>query len=126
MIHQSRFVIAVPDLETSSAYYRDVLGFSIQRISDPGWRFYTLGDCTIMAGECPDAIPPENLGDHGYFAYLEVDDVDSYFDTVRDRGASIRKTPQTNPGACGSSPFKLWTVTGSMSASPCKNAPGKD
>jgi len=27
--------------------------------------------------ECPDALSPEDLGDHSYFDYLEVDDVDA-------------------------------------------------
>ena len=54
-ITQPRLVIAVPDLKASSAFYRDVLGFTIQPIPDPGWLFYTCGECVIMAGECPDA-----------------------------------------------------------------------
>src|SRR4051794_7058160 len=49
------FVIAVPDLQKSAAFYRNVLGFTIHPISDPGWLFYRSGDCTIMAGECRDA-----------------------------------------------------------------------
>ncbi|MBI3870596.1 MAG: VOC family protein [Verrucomicrobia bacterium] len=56
-ITRTSFVIAVPDLRSSAAFYRDVLGFAIQPISDPGWLFFTCGDCTIMAGECPSAIP---------------------------------------------------------------------
>ena len=72
-ITEARFVIAVPDLQSSAAFYRDVLGFTIHSISDPGFLFYTSGDCTIVAGECPDAIHPSKLGDHSYFAYLHID-----------------------------------------------------
>ena len=81
-ISKASFVIAVPDLKTSAAFYRDVLGFTIHTIPDPGWLFYTSGNCTIMAGECKDAIPPSQLGDHSYFAYLEVDDIDSFHQAV--------------------------------------------
>jgi catechol 2,3-dioxygenase-like lactoylglutathione lyase family enzyme len=96
-ITKTRFVIAVPDLKASSAFYRDVLGFKIDPISDPGWLFYTLGDCTIMAGECPDAIPPSELGDHSYFAYMEVDDIDPFYRLVAAAGAKICKTIRSEP-----------------------------
>jgi len=36
MINDTMFVIAVPNLERSGAFYRDVLGFEIQEIGDPG------------------------------------------------------------------------------------------
>ena len=52
------FVLAVPDLARSAAFYRDVLGFDIRSMGDPGWRMYVRDECRIMAGECPDAIPP--------------------------------------------------------------------
>jgi len=67
MIKQSMFVLAVPDLQVSAAYYRDVLGFEIREIGDDGWRMYVRDHCRIMAGECPDAIPPAELGDHSYY-----------------------------------------------------------
>ena len=51
MITATRFVLAVPNLATSAAYYRDVLGFEVHEIGDPGWRFFVREGCTIMAGE---------------------------------------------------------------------------
>jgi catechol 2,3-dioxygenase-like lactoylglutathione lyase family enzyme len=35
-----RHVIAVPDLARSAAWYRDVLGFEVHEVGDPGWRWY--------------------------------------------------------------------------------------
>jgi catechol 2,3-dioxygenase-like lactoylglutathione lyase family enzyme len=96
-IIQSRFVIAVPDLQKSAAFYRDVLGFTIHSISDPGWLFYRSGNCTIMAGECPDAIPPAQLGDHSYFAYLQVEDIDSLYESARRAAAQICKSLRDEP-----------------------------
>jgi predicted enzyme related to lactoylglutathione lyase len=96
-ISKTSFVIAVPDLNTSSAFYRDVLGFTIHRIPDPGWLFYTSGNCTIMAGECRDAIPPRQLGDHSYFAYLQVDDIDAFYASVGASGAKISKKIRNEP-----------------------------
>ena len=82
-------MIAVPDLKASAAFYRDVLGFTIHEIPDPGWLFYTCGDCTIMAGQCPDQIHPSQLGDHSYFAYLEIADIDAFYKSVVAAGAKL-------------------------------------
>jgi predicted enzyme related to lactoylglutathione lyase len=96
-ITQTRFVIAVPDLQKSSSFYRDVLGFTIHTIPDPGFLFYTSGACTIFAGQCPDALSPFDLGDHSYFAYLEIDDIDSYYSSVQSKGAKISKSIRNEP-----------------------------
>lgn len=109
-INKCNFVIAVPDLQVSSAFYRDVLGFTIHEIPDPGWLFYSAGDCTIMAGQCPDAIPPSQLGDHAYFAYLEVDDIDRFYDSVIAAGAKICKSIRNEPW--GMREFGLVTADG--------------
>ena len=96
-INKATFVIAVPNLLRSAAFYREVLGFAIHEIGDPGWLIYKLGACTIMAGECPDAIPPANLGDHSYFAHLQVDDIQSYYESMCDAGATIGKPLRDEP-----------------------------
>jgi predicted enzyme related to lactoylglutathione lyase len=96
-ISKTRFVIAVPDLQESAKFYKDVLGFAIHSIPDPGWRFYTLGNCTIMAGECRDAIPPRELGDHSYFAYLEVDEIDQYYAAILAAGGIVTKPLRDEP-----------------------------
>ncbi len=96
-ITETRFVLAVPDLQTSAAFYRDVLGFSIHKIADPRWLFYVLGACTIMAGECRDALPPRELGDHSWFAYLQVNEVQSYYESVQAAGAVISKPLRDEP-----------------------------
>lgn len=109
-ITKSRFAIAVPNLQKSAAFYRDVLGLTIHSISDPGWLFYTCGECTIMAGECPDAISPAQLGDHAYFAYLQVRDIDSLHQSVHAAGAHICKTIRDEPWQMRE--FGLVTVDG--------------
>jgi predicted enzyme related to lactoylglutathione lyase len=115
---KTRFVIAVHDLEKSAAFYRDVIGFEIHAIPDSGFLFYTNGSCTIFAGLCPGSLPPAELGDHSYFAYLEVDDIDSFHDSVRSKGAKISKTLRNEPW--GMREFGIVTVDGHriMFASP--------
>ena len=97
MIVDTRFVIAVPNLEQSAAFYRDVLSFEIREIGDPGWRMYVRDDCRILAGECPDAMPAAELGDHSYFAYFVIDDVDAEFARVQAAGAQIIKSLRNEP-----------------------------
>ena len=110
MIASTFYVIAVPDLAESARFYRDVLGFEVREIGDPGWRMYINGQCRIMAGECPDAIPPSQLGDHSYFAYWVIDDVDAYYEKVRQAGVDITKP--LNSEAWGMREFGLRTIDG--------------
>ena len=109
-ILRTTFVLAVPDLRRSAAFYRDVLGFDIREIGDPGWRMYVRDECRIMAGECPDAMPPAQTGDHSYFAYLVVDAVDELYGKVSEAGAEMVKALATEPW--GMREFGVRTVDG--------------
>lgn len=110
MIQRTIYVLAVPDLDASAAFYRDVLGFTIHDIGDPGWRMFVRDRCHIMAGECPDAIPAKELGDHSYFGYFVVDTVDAYYERVVANGAEVIKPLQDEPW--GMREFGLRTVDG--------------
>jgi uncharacterized glyoxalase superfamily protein PhnB len=50
-----------------------------------------------MAGHCPDSISAHELGDHSYFAYLVVDDVDQYFAEISAQGAVLIKSLKSEP-----------------------------
>jgi uncharacterized glyoxalase superfamily protein PhnB len=63
-----------------------------------------------MAGECPDALPPAELGDHSYFAYVVTDDVDTLYGDVRTAGAAVIKPLRDE--AWGMREFGLRTVDG--------------
>ena len=100
-----------------------MLGFEIVSIPDPGWLFYRSGACMIMAGECPDALPASQIGDHSYFAYLQVEDVDSLHQSVREAGVKICKTLRDEPWQMRE--FGLVTVDGHriMFGTPIAQAP---
>mgnify|MGYP001381359961 CR=1 FL=1 len=110
MIRRHMYVLAVPDLTRSAVFYRDVLGFEVHEMGDPGWRLFARDDCRIMAGACPDALPPRDLGDHSYFAYLVVDDVDGYLARVVAAGGEVTKALRTEPW--GMREFGLRTADG--------------
>ena len=96
-IVRASFVIAVTNLQISAAFYRDVLGFGIREIGDPGWLFYERDGCMIMAGECADALPPRETGDHSYFAYIEITEIDEFHREVVGKGAELVKPLRDEP-----------------------------
>ena len=63
-----------------------------------------------MVGECVDAIPPIELGDHSYFGYFIVEGVDDYYSSIRSKGAEIVKPLRDSPR--GMREFGLRTVDG--------------
>jgi uncharacterized glyoxalase superfamily protein PhnB len=110
MITGTMYVLAVPNLARSGEFYRDVLGFEVREIGDPGWRMFVKDNCRIMAGECPEAVPPRELGDHSYFGYFAVQEVDIYYERARSKGAEITKSLRDEPW--GMREFGLRTVDG--------------
>jgi catechol 2,3-dioxygenase-like lactoylglutathione lyase family enzyme len=82
------FVLAVPDLEKSAAYFRDVLGFRVRWDEATDWRLVERGGVRVMLGHCPNDMRPADLGSHNWFGYLEVDDVDALHAEISARGAA--------------------------------------
>ncbi len=110
MIRSTMFVLAVPNLERSGSFYRDVLGFEIRASGGAGWQFFVRDGCKIMAGECPDALQPAELGDHSYFGYLVVDNADTYYQRAVSASAEIVKPIADEPW--GMREFGLRTIDG--------------
>lgn len=92
----SEHVLAVPDLATATAWWCDALGFEVT-FEIPGWTFLKLGECRLRLGECRDALAPKALGDHQYFAFIHVNDVDGLYRRLTNHGATIRKAPTDEP-----------------------------
>ena len=76
IIVDSRCVLAVRDLEVSTRYYVDILGFAKDPIDADGWSFLRRDRFRVMLGECVDERPAAELGNHWYFAYWNVEGVD--------------------------------------------------
>lgn len=97
-ITHSRCVLAVRDLAVSSRFYMDVLGFQ-RDFGDgsDGWSFLSRDGFRVMLGECRDATPAGELGDHSWFVYLTVEDVDGLYADVSRGGAQILSQPTTKP-----------------------------
>ncbi len=93
----SRCVLAVRNLEVSTRYYTEVLGFRRDPIDAAGWSFLTRDEFQVMLGECPDERPAAELGNHSYFVYLYVDGVDDFHREVVARGADVISGPADKP-----------------------------
>ena len=93
---KTHFVLAVPDLKKSAEFYGTILGFTVHKMA-PGWLRFERDNCSIMAGECPDALPPRELGDHSYYGYIAVQGIDLLHHDVTTRGAEIIKPLRTEP-----------------------------
>jgi uncharacterized glyoxalase superfamily protein PhnB len=63
-----------------------------------------------MVGECPDALSPDALGDHSYFAYLEVDDIEKLYASVVTSGADVVKPLRVE--SWGMQEFGIRTIDG--------------
>jgi catechol 2,3-dioxygenase-like lactoylglutathione lyase family enzyme len=82
------FVLAVPNLDRSAVYFRDVLGFKVRWEDVTGWRLMERDTVRVMLGECPNDMRPADLGSHNWFGYLNADDVDALHAELTARGAT--------------------------------------
>jgi uncharacterized glyoxalase superfamily protein PhnB len=106
-----RLILAVRDLRAATDFYMTILGFrrDFGDESD-GWSWLSRDDFRVGLGECSDAMPATELGDHSYVAYVTVDDVDGLYSEFLSRGAAIRTPPVTKPW--GMREFALQTPDG--------------
>lgn len=89
-------VLLVSDLERSVGYFRDKLGFQCEVYGEPP-NFATArrDAATILLALCnePERIVPNwRIVDMTWNAYIRVDDVESIYAEVQDRGAGIDYT----------------------------------
>ncbi len=97
-IVDSRCVLAVRNLEQSTRFYTDVLGFR-RDFGDgsDGWSFLSRDNFKVMLGECPDEKPASELGNHSYVVYLTVSGLDELHHEFSARGAEVTSKPQNEP-----------------------------
>jgi uncharacterized glyoxalase superfamily protein PhnB len=90
-------VLAVHDLDVSTDWYVRVLGCEAIEVDAGNWVFCRNGDVAFHLGHCPDTVPASEIGDHSYFAYLFVDDVDAFHEQAVREGAEVLKPPRDEP-----------------------------
>lgn len=83
-----RCVLAVNDLEKSTGFYREKLGFKVDFTAD-GWSFLSRGEFKLMLGHCPDEGPAREIGDHSWFAYVDVEKIEDLYQECKGNGVEI-------------------------------------
>lgn len=95
-VTRSTYVLAVNDLESTARWWVEKLGFE-HWIEVEGWAFLRRDNCYLRIGDCVDAIPPAQLGDHQFFAYVELEDVKAFHDEIAGPGVDILFPPTDQP-----------------------------
>lgn len=83
-----RCVLAVQNLAVSVDYYTGILGMTID-FTVPGWAFLSRGSFRLMLGECADAMPAHETGDHSYFVYVTVEGIDEFYSELVGKGVHL-------------------------------------
>ena len=92
----TRSVLAVQNLDEAVEYFTRVLGMGVD-FTAPGWAFLSRGSFRVMLGECADAMPAHETGDHSYFVYITVDGIDELHRELVDNGASLIQPLRDKP-----------------------------
>ena len=108
-VKQTRYVLAVQDLEKSVEYYSKDLGFTLL-VEHPGWAFLSRDSFIVMLGECKDSISPKELGDHSYFAYIEIENADKLYKEYSSNKVLMHKELKSEPW--GTKEFAIQTIDG--------------
>jgi hypothetical protein len=81
------YVLAVPDIDRSAAYFRDMLGFAVLWEEATDWRLVERDGARVMLGRCPNEKRASEIGSHNWFGYLDGDDSDALYTEFAARGA---------------------------------------
>lgn len=105
----ARYVLAVKNLAKSASYYQQTLGFTSLWAGE-GWHFLKREKFFVMLGECADEVPAFETGDHSYFAYIEVENIDHLYLELQLNGADIGSPIEDKPW--GQREFSIRTIDG--------------
>src|SRR5512135_944796 len=99
-----RLELFVTDVDASVAFYRDVLGFAVERES-PGYVAMRLGDVRFAIGQQSDLPPGHHFGPEalarqkgvGVEIVIEVDDIQECHQRVVESGYPLSKSLTVQP-----------------------------
>jgi catechol 2,3-dioxygenase-like lactoylglutathione lyase family enzyme len=105
----TRYVLAVKDLIKSAAYYQNQLGFT-SVWHGQGWHFLAREKFFVMLGECANERAAFETGDHSYFAYIDIENIDALYQEFQSKEVDITSKPENKPW--GMREFSVRTIDG--------------
>ena len=78
----AQLMIPVDDFERGSAFYRDTLGIPLLFAAPPQMAFFQSGTVRLLVG----VLPMGQKAARGSAIYFRVEDIDSVYKTLKDRG----------------------------------------
>lgn len=108
-IKGNRYVLAVKDLQTSADYYQHQLGFTTWWAGD-GWHFLRRESFMVMLGECPDDRSAFETRNHSYFAYIDLESIDTLYAEFQAKEIDIISELADKP--LGQREFAIRTIDG--------------
>ena len=84
-----QLLIPVEDLESSAAFYRDVLGLPFLFAAPPQMAFFTCGGIRVLVG----VMPPGQKAQRGSVIYFTVKDIAAVFSTLSAKGVRFLNSP---------------------------------
>jgi methylmalonyl-CoA/ethylmalonyl-CoA epimerase len=88
-IRLAQVAVTVRDLDRAKAFYGEILGLPHLFDAPPGLAFFQCGDTRLMLSQ-PEG--PETAGNS--ILYYGVEDVDSAYSAMRDRGIAFEEAPR--------------------------------
>ena len=96
-----QIAVAVKDLQTSKAFYRDTLGLKLLFEAPPGLAFFDLGGVWLMLSQENEKEPAQA----GSVLYFEVQDINATYEALRTRGVHFVDAPHR---IADMGTFELW------------------
>jgi len=105
----TRFVLAVQNLAASVEYYQTKLGFSSAWDAE-GWHCLYREKFIVMLGECTDDRSAFETRNHSYFAYIDVENIDTLYEEYKSKNLDIQSKVGDKPW--GMREFSVRTIDG--------------
>ena len=96
-----QIAVAVKDVQTSKAFYRDMLGLKLLFEAPPGLAFFDLGGVWLMLSQENEKEPAQA----GSVLYFEVQDINEAYEALRARGVLFLDAPHK---IADMGTFELW------------------
>jgi predicted enzyme related to lactoylglutathione lyase len=87
----------VSDMEKALAFYRDILGLTLEMVYEGIWAEFSVGAMTLALVGPPWGAPPQPGYQGGGTAALAVEDVGASLEELKAKGVAVLDGPHDTP-----------------------------